>query len=130
MERVSLLFYRTGEEKLLRKTALILAFFLFLAMPAQVWAFDEIKVYIDGIRISFPDQAPYINGEGRAMVPVRFVSQDLGAEVDWDEREQTVRVRQEEKSISLRIGERKARVNASDVALDTAAALANNRTMV
>ncbi|MCR4443455.1 MAG: copper amine oxidase N-terminal domain-containing protein, partial [Peptococcaceae bacterium] len=101
-----------------------------LVLPAQTPALDELKVYVNGTRISFPDQAPYINSEGRTMVPVRFVSQALGAAVDWNEQGKTVNIRQGSKDITLRIGEKKARVEANDVALDAAAALTNNRTMV
>jgi len=40
-------------------------------------------------------------------VPVRFVSESLGAGVDWDEVRQTVIIKQDGKTILLKIGENK-----------------------
>jgi len=38
------------------------------------------------------DVAPEIVYPGRTMLPVRWVGQALGAQVDWDETDQTVTI--------------------------------------
>lgn len=46
---------------------------------------EEIKVFVNGNPVSFPDQKPYFQ-DSRTMVPIRFVAEALGAEVDADEK--------------------------------------------
>lgn len=101
-----------------------------LVVPMSAVVNDDIKVYVDGQKVSFPDQAPYINSESRTVVPVRFVSQALGATVNWDGTTQRVNISQNGKSISLKIGEKKALVDSAVVTLDTNAIITNDRTMV
>lgn len=50
------------------------------------------------------DAVPYI-ADGRVMVPVRFVAEALGAEVLWLEKEQSVLIKLDGRTLSLRIGE-------------------------
>jgi uncharacterized protein YkwD len=56
-----------------------------LAIPQMMWvsANTEVSVTIDGVPVSFPDQAPAII-DGRTLVPVRGVFEALGFTVLWD----------------------------------------------
>jgi hypothetical protein len=45
-------------------------------------ASEEIRVYVDGQPVFFPDQPPAVNN-GRTLVPLRFVTEALGAQVEW-----------------------------------------------
>jgi hypothetical protein len=64
---------------------LILCLAAAFSIPTSaVVSIDEIKVYVNAVQIEFPDQKPMINSDSRTLVPVRFVSQALGANVDWD----------------------------------------------
>lgn len=48
------------------------------------YASGDVKVTVDGKEVEFPDVKPFIDINGRTMVPLRFVSEALGAEVkDW-----------------------------------------------
>jgi len=47
-----------------------------------------IKVIVDGQEIK--GDVPAINFKGRTMVPVRFVSEALGADITWDAKNETV----------------------------------------
>ncbi|RKD27116.1 hypothetical protein BEP19_00665 [Ammoniphilus oxalaticus] len=48
---------------------------------------DPIKIIVNKKNIDLKDSAPFIDGtSGRTMVPIRFISESLGAEVVWDER--------------------------------------------
>jgi len=52
------------------------------------YANETIGVQVNGKNISMDTPAQIING--RTMVPVRFVSEALGAKVSWDEKNSTV----------------------------------------
>ncbi len=70
----------------------------------------------------------------RTMLPARFVAENLGAEVSWDEKEQLVTVNgkniktNETVIILVYIGQPNAFVNGETVALDAPAFLENDRT--
>jgi len=49
--------------------------------------FPIVRVTVDGQEVS--GDVPAINFYGRTLVPVRFVSEALGAEVDWDQATET-----------------------------------------
>lgn len=102
---------------------------LLLSFPLYP-ASSDIKVYVNGSQISFPDQKPLINSDSRTIVPARFVSQALGADVTWEDEAKKVEIRYQGKIISLWIGEKKAIANSREVHLDTSPSLVQNRTMV
>ncbi len=89
-----------------------------------------IPIIVNGHKVRFPDTEPYINTDGRTMVPVRFVSEKLGADVEWDNETQTVHIIHDQKTISMTIGSREVTVNGETIRLDTAAELYEGRTMV
>lgn len=101
-----------------------------LLLPLSAPAADEIKVYVNGQETIFPDQKPLINADNRTLVPVRFVSQALGASVGWTEASKTVTIELNNKILTLAIGKKEATVGANTITMDTAAALINERTMV
>ena len=70
----------------------------------------EVKVLVDGKAISFPDMKPYINQDNRTMVPIRFIAEELGAAVDWNQADKRVTI-EKDKKIQLVIGENKAAVD-------------------
>lgn len=47
-------------------------------------ASSDITVVVDGEAVDFPDAEPFIDLNGRTMVPVRFISEALGADVSYD----------------------------------------------
>ncbi|MBM3497555.1 MAG: DUF4377 domain-containing protein [Armatimonadetes bacterium] len=51
---------------------------------------DSARAYVDGASVAL--EAPATSISGRAYVPLRFVSEALGAEVDWDADSRTVTV--------------------------------------
>lgn len=65
----------------------ILAGFI-VATTTFVFAGQTIKIMVNGREIA-SDQPPLIYN-GRVLVPVRFVSEALGARVSWDDAAQTV----------------------------------------
>ena len=74
---------------------------------------------------------PYINGDNRTLVPVRFVAEKMGASVDWDEASRTVIIVLNGKTIRMPIDSRTYTVDGVAHTMDTAAVLpAHGRTMV
>lgn len=67
-----------------------------------------IDVIVDGKKQSFPDTEPFINSQGTTMVPLRFVSDKLGAEVLWDNATQTATINKNGKSVSLKVDGKQA----------------------
>jgi len=91
---------------------------------------DPISIVVNGQTIDF-DVEPYIE-EGRTMVPVRFVSEQLGAHVAWDGDEQKVTINLEDTTIVLEIGKETVWINDQEHEgiLDVPAEIVEDRTMV
>ncbi|MDQ0885937.1 hypothetical protein QFZ81_001025 [Paenibacillus sp. V4I9] len=89
-----------------------------------------IPVIVNGQKVRFPDTEPYIDANGRTLVPVRFVSEKLGGTVTWDDIKKVVTVKNGSKTISLPLGSNVATVDGQAVTLDTTAVLTEGRTMV
>ncbi len=103
---------------------------VFLWMGSSVFASD-IEVFVDDEQVEFPDQAPYIDENNRTMVPVRFVSENLGAEVNWHGDQERVEVKLRGDILNLWIGEKVFFQNDEEMPMDTAPVVTGaNRTMV
>lgn len=89
---------------------------------------DGIRVTLDGHELFF-DQAP-VNRSGRVLVPLRVIFQEMGAEIQWDQKTQTVTATKGAKTIVLTIGSKIAYVDGKAVTLDVPGTLMNNRTLV
>ncbi|MBW5445764.1 hypothetical protein GE107_06750 [Cohnella sp. CFH 77786] len=89
-----------------------------------------IPVIVNGQKVRFPDTEPYINTDGRTMVPVRFVSEMLGANVKWEAGTQSAIINYEGKTIQMSVGSQIVMVNGQVTELDTAAEFTDGRTMV
>lgn len=88
----------------------------------------DIKIYVNGKQPLF-DVKPY-NKEGRNMVPVRAISEALGAKVGWDQATQTVIIIKDGVKIELPLGSNEIKVNGVAKTIDSSAEITNNRTMV
>ena len=45
---------------------------------------DGVTVTVDGTAVVFPDAQPFIDENGRTLVPLRPIANALGIEVEWD----------------------------------------------
>lgn len=75
------------------------------------------------------DVAPFIHNN-RTVVPVRFVAEALGAQVEWLAESYTVRITLGAKVILLPVGKAQATVDGAAYNLDVPAFIQNNRTFV
>ncbi|TCZ77187.1 hypothetical protein E0485_12055 [Paenibacillus albiflavus] len=90
----------------------------------------NVKVLVNDKTVS-SDAPPYIIEEsGITMVPLRFISEALGAEINWDPKPKKITIHMESNSIYLTIGQKTAEVNGKKSALEVAPELRNDWTMV
>lgn len=75
------------------------------------------------------DVNPFIE-DNRTFVPIRFVAETLGKNVDWNNENRVVTINDGTKTIKLTIGNKKALVNDSEVEVDVAPLIRDNRTFV
>lgn len=68
--------------------------------------------------------------KGRIFVPLRAISEQLGANVTWNQQLRTVTINREDKEITLTIDSNKAMVNEEEIIIDAPAKLENSRTFV
>jgi len=73
------------------------------------------------------DVAPIIKGD-RAFLPARFVAENLGAVVEWDNDTRTVTITKDDIIIVITIGAETAIVNGEAITLEAPAFIENNRT--
>ena len=90
-------------------------------------ASGSISVKVNNKAISFPDQKPIIQNE-RTLVPIRFVAEALGFNVEWNQSDNSAVI--DGGKIILYIGTNKAQINGKSVTLDVASTVVHNRTMV
>jgi hypothetical protein len=88
----------------------------------------SIPVFANGKELKF-DVPPVIK-YGRTLIPVRAVSNALGADVAWDGATGTVTITKDETVIVIKLGSNVATVNGVEVQLDAKPELISNRTLV
>lgn len=79
--------------------ALILNLTLLFAFAAPVMASKTISIVVDG-KVIQTDVAPEVKN-GRTMVPIRFIAEALGCEVEWEQATQTVKIYHNTKKITV-----------------------------
>ena len=80
-----------------------------IALPAGASAANPIKLYIDGV-LKTPTVDPIVEG-GATFVPVRFVTENLGADVSWDSAKRQATVKSAAANIVFTIGSKSYTVN-------------------
>ena len=91
---------------------------------------NGVSVTLDGTEITFPDAQPFVDVRDRTLVPIRFVSEAMGAKVDWDNATQTAIIQKDTDVIRYTIGNAKAYINDEMVVFDTYGILKDERTFV
>ena len=92
---------------------------------------DQKEASVDGESFTL-DAAPYIDVEAnRTLVPLRFISENVGADVDWDPQTKQVTIIDAGKEIILTIGSQEVLVGGEEQTIDCAPLiLPPNRTFV
>ena len=93
-------------------------------------AADPIKAVVNGKAVEFPDVQPYIDNNGRTQVPLRFVAESLGGDVQWSAESKTVTIDRGRIHVELTIGENEFTVLGGTKIMDTTPVLESGRTLV
>jgi hypothetical protein len=76
-------------------------------------------VAVDMEQVQFPDVQPYLDpSTNRVRVPIRFVSEKMGAKVEWEQATKRVTILRENLTIQLQVGNSNAMVNSREVEID------------
>lgn len=89
----------------------------------------KIKVLLNGIEVNFLDQEPIIKND-RTLVPFRAILEAMGADIEWDNVNRTVRASKDGVGMALEIGNKTALIGFEKVELDVPAEIINSRTMI
>ena len=114
----------------MKRTVSILLMVVIMTMCVSVSAQSEVKVTLDGNEIFFPDVKPFIDERDRVLVPIRFVSELLGAVVDWENESRTAVIKQGKDEIRYTVYQPMAYLNGEMMVMDTYGILKDCRTMV
>lgn len=93
---------------------------------------ESIGVFARGKEIDFgkyDNVRPRIENN-RTLVPIRAITESLGAEVTWDEETQTITITKDGNEVVLQIGSTSILVNGVEVECEVAAKIENGRTLV
>lgn len=90
-------------------------------------ASEEVFVTVNGEKIEF-DVKPEIM-DGRTMVPVRAIFEAVGAEVDWNDKTQTVTGTKDGTVVQMTIGSNKLLINGSTILMDCEPVKIDNRVL-
>ena len=88
---------------------------------------NPLTVTVDGTAVTFPDQQPIIKNN-RTLVPVRFIAEALGYEVEWDAKVNAAVI--DHGRIVMYIGTNHAIIDGKHKTLDVKSELIGDRTMV
>jgi hypothetical protein len=101
-----------------------------LPLVAASFAFGQhIRATVDGEPVRFGDVRP-VSVDGRVLVPVRGIFEQMGVNVDWNPSNRTVYATGNGRAVELYINKRVAKVNDHQVNLDVPAMVYGGRTMV
>ncbi|MCR4428577.1 MAG: stalk domain-containing protein [Caldiserica bacterium] len=118
--------------------ALLLCFLLSFSLPGRAMTSSEevLRLQIDSLELwkngqtqEIMDVSPFLM-DNRTWVPIRFVSEALGAKVDWKQDTQEVTISMEGKNLVLKIDSPVLLSNGNPQTMDVAPFLMENRTWV
>ncbi|KAA8787861.1 copper amine oxidase N-terminal domain-containing protein, partial [Paenibacillus amylolyticus] len=92
----------------------------------------QVEVLLNTVKMKFPDAKPFQDGQGSVMVPIRFVSEALGAKVTYSKvgKVSKVGVKSKDHTVDMTIGQTTALVNGQKKDYGTQIILKQNRTFV
>jgi phosphate transport system substrate-binding protein len=111
-----------------RFLGLLLSLVLMFALVPSAVAANTISIKIDGQTVS-SDTAPIVEGD-RTLVPVRVITENLGADVSWNESVKQATVKTAAYTVVFTVGSTSYTVNGAVKTLDVPAKIVNSRTMI
>ncbi len=110
---------------------IILTSLIVTAMTTSTYAgTNKINVTVDGQAVTFTDATPYVDANGRTMMPVAKIGELLNVSVDWNGSSQTVTLKGDGKEVLLKINDDNITVDGVTTKMDTKAVIKDGRTYV
>ncbi|SUB74438.1 stalk domain-containing protein [Peptoniphilus indolicus] len=75
------------------------------------------------------DTVPFVQ-DSRTLVPVRFVAEAIGAQVEWDAENQIVKITNNDSVMTLKVGENNYSLNDKTSEMDTKSIIKDSRTFI
>ncbi len=95
-----------------------------------VFAATGINLTVNDEMVQFTDSAPYVDSNGRIMIPVAKVGEIFGVQVVWDVATQTVTIKGKGKDVALKLGSDVITINGEKSTMDSKPVSKNGRTYV
>ena len=114
-------------KKLLVLTAIVAVLFGMTVMPASAAAKPSVTVDGTAMSIAASYGAPFIDSASRIQVPIRAISEKLGATVAWDAATSTATING---NIKIKVGAKSITTAYGTVAMDTNAVVKDGRIYV
>jgi len=117
------------------KKAILFLFFsltFFIAFfPQEIHAKPApSKIVLDGQEILPPEGVEVASINNSVMIPIRVVAENLQFNVKWDQKTQNVKIENQSNAISLKVGQKEAKVADKQVLLSTAPLVQKNTVLV
>lgn len=93
-------------------------------MNAVVLYLENPKAFVNNTEVKIDPINPYVvpvTRNQRTLVPVRFIAENFGGKVDWDNKTSTVTINLDKKIVKLTLGSNRMYVNDKEVTLDVPA---------
>jgi LysM repeat protein len=112
--------------KVLRPLLILLGVLIFLPTFAHAHSSPNYQIFVNDHEVSF--QEPLFVESGRLFVPIRFISEQLGAAVEWNGAERKVLIKSPiSDQLLFFAGSRGVEINGSDYILDVSPLMRNDR---
>lgn len=95
---------------------------------AQATNQHQVQLMING-EIEYPE-VPALIKDGRTLVPLRFISEKIGAHVEWLPATKEIKIYKGERLLELQLGSKEIKVNGRTEYMDIAPHLEQERTLV
>lgn len=69
---------------------------VFAYSPISAWLSDNVSIYFNGEEKALPEGYEILTYNGRTYTPARFIAEELGAEVVWDEGTKSIYINYDE----------------------------------
>ena len=113
-----------------RKMLVILLGMLVVIPSVSVMAQESVNITINNENVVFEGVAPFIDNNNRTLVPIRFISEELGARVEWDQTSKTVTIMKDNTKALLTVGEKTMIVSGKTKTMDTSPTMKDGRLFV
>lgn len=90
----------------------------------------RVKISVNSVPVVYSENRPFIDENRRTRLPIRAVMETLGAEVEWNEADKSVKITYSGDEIILKIGSNVLLINGKERIMDTSAVIIKDSTYI